>query len=120
MAIDITCYTKFDVESLQSKLDAIKLDYDYLFCHSYVMYAAHEVLTREQLISIEDRYERYRKETDLLIAEKFGMKDVRSYFMIDVNDKLLPGLNTSEMADLFRGELGFDNIIVLLNGESLI
>lgn len=120
MAIDITCYTKLDVESLQPKLDVIKLNHSCLFDQSYLMYTAHEVLTHEQLKSIEDRVDKYKKETDLLIAEEFGLEEARSYFMISVNDKSFPKVNTSEVADMLRKELGEENIIVLLNGEDLI
>lgn len=120
MAIDITCYTKLGVESLQPKLDVIKLNYGYLFEQSYLMYAAHELLTHEQLKFIEDRVEKYKNETDLLIAEELGLEEPKSYFMISVNDKSFPELNTSEVADMLRKELGEENIIVLLNGEDLI
>ncbi|MBC3382300.1 hypothetical protein H8I69_24665 [Serratia fonticola] len=120
MAIDITCYTKLGVESLQPKLDVIKLNYGCLFEQSYLMYPAHEVLTHEQLKFIEDRVEKYKNETDLLIAEEFGLEEPKSYFMISVNDKSFPELNTSEIADMLRKELGEENIIVLLNGEDLI
>lgn len=120
MAIDITCYTKLGVESLQPKLDVIKLTHSYLFDQSYLMYDAHEILTHEQLKFIEDRVEKYKKETDLLIAEQFGFEEPRSYFMISVNDKSFPELNTSEVANMLRKELGEGNIIVLLNGEELI
>jgi hypothetical protein len=120
MAIDITCYTNLGIDLLQPKLDAIKLDYSYIFDNSYIMYAAHEVLTHEQLNLIDDCTERYRKETDLLIAEEFGLKDPRSYFMVSVNDKSFPELNTSQLADLLRKELGKENIIVLLDNEDLI
>lgn len=120
MAIDITCYTKLGVESLQPKLDVIKLNYGYLFEQSYLMYAAQEVLTHGQLKFIEDRVEKYKKETDLLIAQEFGLEEPKSYFMISVNDKSFPELNTSEVADMLRKELGEGNIIVLLNGEDLI
>lgn len=120
MAIDITCYTKLDVSLLQSKLDIIKSDYNYIFDHSYIMYRAHEVFTREQLDLIDDRVEKYNKETKLLISEEFGLYEPRSYFMISVNDKTFPDLNTSQLADLLRKELGKENIIVLLNNEDLI
>ena len=120
MAIDITCYTKLGVKSLQPKLDVIKLNYNHLFERSYLMYNAHEVLTHEQLKFIGDRVERYKKETDLLIAKEFGLEEPRSYFMISVNNKSFPDLNTSEVAGMLRKELGEENIIVLLNGEDLI
>lgn len=120
MAIDITCYTKLGVELLQPKLDVIKLNHSYLFDQAYLMYAAHEILTDEKLKVIEDRVEKYKHETDLLIAEDFGLEEPKSYFMISVNDKSFPKLNTSEVADMLRKELGEENIIVLLNGEDLI
>ncbi|UPK82664.1 hypothetical protein LW139_08230 [Proteus vulgaris] len=84
------------------------------------MYAANEVLVHEQLNFIEDRVEKYKKETDLLIAEEFGLEEPKSYFMISVNDKFFPELNTSEVANMLKNELGEENIIVLLNGENPI
>lgn len=120
MAIDITCYTKLKSNLLQSKLDAIKFEFNHLFSLSYIMYDAHEVLNNQQIELIDDRTERYNQETNLLIAEEFGLKEPKSYFMISVNDKSFPEMNTSEIADLFRAKLGKENIIVLLNGEELI
>ncbi|WP_392558253.1 hypothetical protein [Orbus mooreae] len=120
MAIDITCYTKLDGNLLQSKLNVIKSNYNYIFDHSYLIYTADEVLTRQQLELIVDPLEKYQKESDLLICEEFDFKDPKSYFLISVNDKSFPELNTSEMADLLRKELGRENIIVLLDGETLI
>ncbi|MCO6509136.1 MAG: hypothetical protein J6578_10190 [Snodgrassella sp.] len=120
MAIDITCYTKLDHNLLQSKLDVIKSNYNYIFNHSYLIYTANEVLTRQQLELIVDPVEKYQKESDLLISEEFGLKDARSYFMVSVNDKSFPKVNTTGMAELLRKELGEKNIIVLLNGETLI
>lgn len=81
---------------------------------------ANEVLVHEQLNFIEDRVEKYKKETDLLIAEEFGLEEPKSYFMISVNDKFFPELNTSEVANMLKNELGEENIIVLLNGENPI
>lgn len=120
MAIDITCYTTLDTNLLQLKLNLIKSHYDSVFKYSYVMYDANEILTRQQLELLVDPVEKYQKETDLLISEEFGLEGARSYFMISVNDKSFPEMNTSEMADLLRTELGKENIIVLLNGEELI
>jgi hypothetical protein len=120
MAIDITCYTKFDHNLLQSKLNVIKLNYNYIFDHSYIIYTANEVLTRQQLELIADPIEKYQKESDLLISEEFGLEGAKSYFMISVNDKFFSEINTSEMAELLRKELGENNIIVLLDGETLI
>lgn len=120
MAIDITCYTTLDVGLLQVKLDAIKSRYDSVFNNSYVMYDANEVLTRQQLGLIVDVVEKYQKETDLLISEEFGLKDAKSCFMISVNDKSFSAMNTSEMAELLRKELGKKNIIVLFDNETLI
>lgn len=118
MAIDITCYTKIETNVLQSKLDLIK--FNHLFSLSYIMYDAHNILNNQQIELIDDRTERYNQETKLLIAEEFGLKEPKSYFMISVNDKSFPEMNTSEIADLLRTELGKENIIILLNGEELI
>lgn len=120
MAIDITCYTKLETNVLQSKLDSIKFKFNHLFSLSYIMYDAHNILNNQQIELIDDRTERYNQETKLLIAEEFGLKEPKSYFMISVNDKSFPEMNTSEIADLLRTELGKENIIILLNGEELI
>ncbi|PIT44240.1 hypothetical protein [Snodgrassella alvi] len=120
MSIDITCYTKLDIDLLQPKLNTIKSNYSYMFTHSYIMYDANKVFTREQLEFIDDHVEKYQKETDILIAEEFGLENPKSYFFISVNDKNFPELNTSEMAEFLRKELGKENIIVLLDGETLI
>lgn len=120
MAIDIICYTKLSVDLLQAKLDIIKSNYNYIFERSYIVYTAHDVPNREQLELIDDRVEKYNKETKLLISEEFGLKNAKSYFMVSVNDKSFPELNTSEIADLLRKELGNENIIVLLDNETLI
>ncbi|OCG78412.1 hypothetical protein A9G42_03080 [Gilliamella sp. Nev6-6] len=120
MAIDITCYTKLDKEFLNKKINKIKTKYNNIFDRSYVIYLALPVLEREQLELISDEQKRYSQESKLLIAEEFGLKGARSYFMVSVNDKSFPEMNTSEIADLLRSELGNENIIVLLNGEELI
>uniref|UniRef100_A8GK55 Uncharacterized protein n=2 Tax=Serratia TaxID=613 RepID=A8GK55_SERP5 len=84
------------------------------------MFDPHTILSRQQLGLIDDRVEKYNQETKLLIAEEFGLKEPKSYFLIAVNDKSFPELTTSGIADVFRQELGEGNIIMLLNGEDLI
>lgn len=120
MAIDIMCYTKLDADLLNEKVNKIRLKYHGIFDNSYIIYSASPVLDREQLDLISDEQERYSKESKLLISEEFCLEDARSYFMVSVNDKSFPELNTSEMAELLRKELGKENIIVLLNNETLI
>lgn len=92
----------------------------HLFDGSYIMFEPHVILGRQQLELIDDRIEKYNQETKLLIAEEFGLKEPKSYFLVAVNDKSFPDLNISEIADVFRQELGEKNVIVLLNGEDLI
>ncbi|OAT76293.1 hypothetical protein A9B99_22775 [Mangrovibacter phragmitis] len=99
---------------------SLRISYCYLFDGSYLMFDPHTILSRQQIELIDDRVEKYNQETKLLIAEEFGLKDPKSYFLIVVNDKSFPELNTSEIADVFRQELGEGNIVVLLNGEDLI
>ena len=48
------------------------------------------------------------------------MMNHKSWFTIEVNDKSFPEINTTEIANLMRQELGTDNIIVLHNGDTLI
>lgn len=84
------------------------------------MYDAEEVLTRQLLGLLCDPVEKYKRETDLLVAEEFGLTNAKSYFMVAINDKSFLEMNTSEMADLLREELGKEKIIVLLNNEILI
>jgi len=98
----------------------VREKYDDLFDGPYLMFDPHAILSHQQLALIDDRVEKYNQETKLLIAEEFGLKDPKSYFLIAVNDKSFPELNTSGIADVFRQELGGGNIIVLLNGEDLI
>ncbi|QHA87159.1 hypothetical protein [Serratia rhizosphaerae] len=120
MSIDIACYTSISIDELRERLSVVRAKYDHLFDGPYLMFDPHIILNRQQLALIDDRVEKYNQETKLLIAEEFGLKEPKSYFFIAVNDKSFPELNTSEIADVFRQELGEGNIIVLLNGEDLI
>ena len=106
---------------LQPELDRIQAKYPNLFsvCETRC-YSAHMIIDEKDLLLIEDRRERYSMETKLLIANEFGMMNPKSWFMIAVNDKSFPEINTTEMANLMRQELGADNIIVLFEGETLI
>lgn len=92
----------------------------HLFDGPYLMFEPHVILSRQQLELIDDRIEKYNQETKLLIAEEFGLKEPKSYFLVAVNNKSFPDLNTSEIADVLRRELGEGKIVVLLNGEDLI
>lgn len=120
MSIDIACYTSINVDELRERLDVVSVKYGYLFDGPYLMFDPHVILSRQQLELIDDRVEKYNQETKLLVAEEFGLEAPKSYFLIAVNDKTFPELNTSEIADVFRQELGAENVIVLLNGEDLI
>ncbi|MCO7256059.1 hypothetical protein KSI86_18045 [Dickeya oryzae] len=120
MAIDIICYTSINIDVLKERLDMTKISTAHLFDGPYLIFEPHEVLNRQQLEFIDDHIEKYNQETKLLIAEEHGLKEPKSYFLVSVNDKSFPSLNTSGIADLFRRELGEENIIVLLNGEDLI
>ncbi|WP_248465984.1 hypothetical protein [Pectobacterium versatile] len=120
MSIDITCYTSIDIGELKERLDMTRKHTGHLFDGPYLMFEPHVILGRQQLELIDDRIEKYNQETKLLIAEEFGLKKPKSYFLVAVNDKSFPDLNTSEIADVFRRELGEGNIVVLLNGEDLI
>ncbi|CNJ56421.1 Uncharacterised protein [Yersinia rohdei] len=120
MSIDIACYTSINFDELKERLDVVRVKYGPLFDGSYIMFEPRTILSRQQLELIDDRIEKYNQETKLLIAEEFGLKEPKSYFLIAVNNKSFPELDTSEIADVFRQELGEENIIVLLNGEDLI
>jgi hypothetical protein len=86
------------------------------------MYSAHILIVdNKNLLLIEDRVDAisiWRQ--GISIANEFGMMNPKSWFMIAVNDKSFPEINTTEMANLMRQELSADNIIVLHNGETLI
>ncbi|WP_145556583.1 hypothetical protein [Yersinia canariae] len=120
MSIDITCYTSINIDELKERLGVMREKYRYLFDGPYLMFEPRTILSRQQFELIDDCVEKYNQETKLLIAEEFGLKEPKSHFLIAVNDKSFPELNTSEIADVFRQELGEGNIIVLLNGEDLI
>lgn len=120
MSIDITCYTSINIDELKEKLGVLREKYPHLFDGPYLMFDPHTILSCQQLELIDDRVEKYNQETKLLIAQEFGLKEPMSYFLIAVNDKSFPALNTSEIADVLRQELGDGNIIVLLNGEDLV
>ena len=127
MAINLTCYTKIDVAMLQPELNRIQAKYPNLFsCSSnrshpaYIMYSDDLIVDAKDILLIEDRVTRYDMETNISIANEFGMMNPKSWFMIAVNDKSFPEINTTEMANLMRQELGADNIIVLFEGETLI
>lgn len=120
MSIDIICYTSISIDELKERLDMARKTTGHLFDGPYLMFEPHLILNRQQLELIDDRIEKYNQETKLLIAEEFGLKEPRSYFLVAVNDKSFPELNTSEIADVFRHELGEGNVVVLLNGEDLI
>ena len=78
------------------------------------------IVDAKDLLLIEDRLDRHHMESKISIANEFGMMNPKSWFMIAVNDKSFPEINTTEMANLMRQELGADNIIVLFEGETLI
>ena len=120
MSIDITCYTSIDIGELKERLDMTRKRTGHVFDGPYLMFEPHVILNRQQLELIDDRIEKYNQETKLLIAEEFGLKEPKSYFLVAVNDKSFPDLNTFEIADVFRREFGEGNIVVLLNGEDLI
>jgi hypothetical protein len=127
MAIDLIIYTKIDTDILQLELDRIQAKYPNLFsvcetrCYpAYIMYPARFIADEESLLLIEDRSERYHMEARRLIADEFGMMNPKSDFMVSLNDKSFSEINTTEMADLMRKELGADNIIVLHSGDTLI
>ena len=120
MSIDIGCYTSINIDELKKRLDVVKDKYNHLFDDSYLMFEPRIIPSRQHFELIDDSVEKYNQETKLLTAEEFGLKEPKSYFLITVNDKSFPELNTSEIADVFRHELGEENIIVLLNGEDLI
>ena len=127
MAIDLDIYTRICVEILQPELDRIQEKYPNLFSVSenrsypaYIMYSADIIIDDKDLLLIEDRLDRHHMESKISIANEFGMMNPKSWFMIAVNDKSFPEINTTEMANLMRQELGADNIIVLFEGETLI
>lgn len=120
MSIDIVCYTSISIDVLEKRLDMMRETFAYLFDGPYFMFEPHMILSYRELELINDCVEKYNQETKLLIAEEFGLKEPKSYFLISVNDKSFHELNTAEIADLFRQELGASNVIVLLNGEELI
>ncbi|MFB4357319.1 hypothetical protein RBJ15_00175 [Pantoea sp. BS_4] len=120
MSIDIACYTSISIDELRERLSVVKEKYDHLFDGPYLLFEPHIILSGQQLALLDDRVKKYNHETKLSIAKEFGLKEPKSYFMIAVNDKSFPELNTSGIADVFRQELGQGNIIVLLNGEDLI
>lgn len=120
MSIDIACYTSITIDELRERLGMVRVKYNHLFDGPYLMFEPHTILSRQQLEVIDDRVEKYNQETKLLIADEFGLNEPKSYFLITVNDKSFPELDTSEIADVFRQELGEESIIVLLNGEDLI
>ncbi|MCE9730083.1 MULTISPECIES: hypothetical protein [Pectobacterium] len=120
MSIDIICYSSINIDALKERLDMVKKNTGHLFDGSYLMFEPHVILSRQQLELIDDRIEKYNQESKLLTAESFGLKEPKSYFLVAVNDKSFPELNTSEIADVFRRELGGNNVVVLLNGEDLI
>lgn len=120
MSIDIMCYTSINIDELKERLNVMREKHVHLFDGPYLMFDPQAILSGQQLELINDHVEKYNQETKLLIAEEFGLNEPRSYFLITVNDKSFPELNTSEIADMFRRELGEGNIIVLLNSEDLI
>lgn len=120
MSIDIACYTSISTGELKERLGVVREKFAHLFDGPYLMFEPHTILSRQQLELIDDCVEKYNQETKLLITEEFGLKEPKSYFLIAVNDKSFSELNTSEIADVLRKELGEGNIIVLLNGEDLI
>jgi hypothetical protein len=127
MAIGLDIYTRICVEILQPELDRIQEKYPNLFSVSenrsypaYIMYSADIIIDDKDLLLIEDRLDRHHMESKISIANEFGMMNPKSWFMIAVNDKSFPEINTTEMANLMRQELGTDNIIVLFEGETLI
>ena len=126
MSIDLIVYTRIEVVVLQAELERIQSKYPRFFNYAsnrkpaYIMYPPILIVDAKSLSLIEDRGERYRMETRLLIANEFGMMNPKSWFILAVNDKSFPEINTTEMANLMRQELSADNIIVLHNGDTLI
>ncbi|WP_249681991.1 hypothetical protein [Pectobacterium polaris] len=94
MSIDIICYTSISIDELKGGLDMVRKSTGHLFDGPYLMFEPHVILSRQQLELIDDRIEKYDQETKLLTAEEFGLKEPRSYFLVAVNDKSFPELNT--------------------------
>ncbi|MGM0938261.1 MAG: hypothetical protein ACQEWL_18335 [Pseudomonadota bacterium] len=120
MSIDIMCYTNLEVEELKSKLDGYSKNYLPFKKKDYIVYEPKSILTREQLSFIQDKGEKYKQETSLIISEELGMVNAKSYFLIAVNDKEFSRATPTEIANFLRNEIGKENIIIALNNESLI
>lgn len=119
MSIDIRCYSTVDCNELSIKLKYIMQKYGNIFNNAYCIFEPKIVFNRQEINAMDDRVTKYNAESTLLIAEEFGMKNPRSSFSIRVIDKTFSVLDTPELANLLRKELG-DSILILLNCETPI
>ncbi|WP_187646056.1 hypothetical protein, partial [Escherichia albertii] len=104
---------------LKTKLDCLIQKYSHIFNDVYHIFEPEGVLSHQDINAIGDRVEKYNSESTLLIAEEFGVMNPKSCFSIRVMDKTFSVLDTPELADLLRKELG-DGILILLNCETPI
>ncbi|EGC95118.1 hypothetical protein ECD227_1356 [Escherichia fergusonii ECD227] len=72
----------------------------------YHIFEPEGVLSHQDINAIDERVEKYNSESTLLIAEEFGMMNTKSCFSIRVMDKTFSVLDTPELVDLLRKELG--------------
>lgn len=119
MSIDIRCYSTMELDDLKIKLKYISQKYNHIFNDVYFIFEPKVVPTRQEIDAIYDRAIKYNSESTLLIAEEFGMMNPKSYFSIRVMDKTFSILDTPELAELLRKELG-DTTLILLNCETVI
>lgn len=116
MSIDIRCYSTMEPGILKSRLDYLMKKYSHIFNDVYHVFEPEIVLSHQDINAIDDRIKKYNSESTILIAEEFGMMNPNSSFSIRVLDKTFSVIDTPELADLLRRELG-DTILILLNCE---
>lgn len=119
MSIDIRCYSTMGLDALKIKIKHVLQKYSHIFNDVYFIFEPKGVLTKQEIDAIDDRIIRYNAESMLLIAKEFGLSNPKSCFSIRVMDKSFLILDTPELADLLRKELG-DTTLILLNCETVI
>lgn len=87
MSIDIDCYTNIPPEIAQKKLGDFIVENFSVLEGYYKFYDVWKVFNETELLEIEDKTERYHKESISLLAKEHGFNKAKSLFLISVVDK---------------------------------
>lgn len=116
MAIDLSCYTRMDVEQTNFYIQKLEIKYPNIFPSKYRIYKAEAIFPiSDDLSSFERKRRLIKKE----IAESFGFKNPTATFFVHVVDKTLE-IGTDDFANIVRHVIGENNVLVLFENETEI